>query len=645
MGKARNKNPRNVANLSGKPLAETIKASPAIITTAQEKWVTSQDLTEPGLPYVPEVMHALTLFLLGNINVNSSHLFRADILYDSMGLLKTPQQREHTFAQTGNGEAVAGPNVADFVEPLPARDIQGFTLTRTVVRRLIPRNPKLDRPMEQTCHFYEGIQAVQACSCGDATSSDEQSTETSSRRDLIVYSPHIKSKEETPYYHPLLQALAYLYDYECGSSATEEKAGSGTLSLHFVLWPEEPIQNRLERTLHILLNNHIRLAGNTHLSEGQDEEDYNPNKDNIIPRHLVQDTYLRLKFKYAPDLCERWIESTDPGKHVFEDLAITAFLIELWRNMYGVVPADERSEDAQEKVRKFPGFVDMACGNGLLVYVLLMEGYDGWGFDARRRKTWSIFPETVQERLKEQIYIPRPFVDAMTAAGLESELHDLGVGFHSGMFSKDTFIISNHADELTPWTPLMAAQAHPDSPSPFIAIPCCSHSLSGARYRYPPPKAQSSSSADDPQDGDEVEQDPQPASGDLKALRRAKQDALSETGFNKSMYGALTAKTMSITQEIGCEVEKTILRIPSTRNMGVIGGRRATTEKWRERAEATDDRDHTLKVDSEYIADQVMEVVHRECYREGGVLAAAKIWVDRAKGLHQKSGKAKERGH
>ncbi|KAL4898800.1 hypothetical protein BDV59DRAFT_167553 [Aspergillus ambiguus] len=644
MGNARNKNPRNVALLSGKPLADTIEASTAIITE-QEEWVTSKDLTEPGLPHVPEVMHALNLFLLGNINVNSSHLYRADILHDSLGLLKTPQQKEQTFVQTGNSDLVEALNTTGLVEPLPARDISGFTLTRTVVRRLIPRNPKLDRPIEQTCHFYEEVKIAPVSGENGDAFTDGKPTEISLRRDLLVYSPHIKSKEDIPYYHPMLQALAYLYEYKHEHQiSSDEKTSAGTLSLHFVLYPGEPVPTRLERTLHILLNNQIRLARTTYLSEDKQEEDYNPNKDNIVPRHLVQNTYLRLKLKYASDLCKRWVENTDPSKHVFEDLSITAFLIELWRNMYGVVPADEQKDNTGDSNRNFPGFVDVACGNGVLVYVLLMEGYQGWGFDARRRKTWSIFPDTVQARLKEEIYIPKPFVDALTASGLEGELHNLGVGFHSGMFPKDTFIISNHADELTPWTPLMAAQAHPESPSPFIAIPCCSHSLSGARYRYPPPKAQRSTDANDTAGTAEVEQNPQPASGDLKALRKDKKDEQSETVFYKSMYGALTAKTMSISEEIGCEVEKTILRIPSTRNMGVIGGRRAATDIWRKKLEGSDVLD-IAEVDGEAVVNGIMEVVHRECLREGGVSVAARIWTERAKCLHLKSGKGKGNGH
>ncbi|KJK68348.1 putative AdoMet-dependent methyltransferase [Aspergillus parasiticus SU-1] len=631
----RNKTVRDVTKLSGKPLPETLEPSSILQSTPTEQWVTSKDLLEDRLPFIPEVMKDLTVFLLGNININSTHLFRADILYDSQGVLSTPQQKELSFAQTGNTSVETTADAEDRVEPIVATEVAGFNLTRTVVRRLIPRNPKLDRPLEQTCHFYEA---------DIAPGSEGATQESRLRRFLAVYTPHVASKEEIPFYHPLLRSLAYLYDFtDDATEATEAGSGSGTLSLHFLPYPEEALPTRLERTLHALLNTQIRLARNTRLSETTEGGNYNPSKDNVIPQHLVQNTYSRLKFKYGKDLCRDWVEDTEPTKHVFEDLAITAFLIELWRSMYGAVPGEERNEDEPEKYDpNFPGFVDVACGNGVLVYVLLMEGYWGWGFDARRRKTWKILPEFVQARLKEEIYIPKPFTDAMVGRG---GVPDLGVETHSGLFEKDTFIISNHADELTVWTPLMATLACPESPLPFIAIPCCSHALSGAKYRYPPPKASKpdSDKNDSSQHGD-VDSE-QPATGDLKALRKAKQEAQTDVGFYKSMYGSLTMKAISIAEEIGYDVEKTLLRIPSTRNMGVIGGRKRVTKEWHARNQQQPASDCNGDAATESALDKAMAAVQRECSRDGGVEGAAKIWVERAKGIHKGQGPGNQRGH
>ncbi|RLL99481.1 tRNA(Ser) Um(44) 2'-O-methyltransferase [Aspergillus turcosus] len=643
------KNPRDVTKLSGRPLAETIEPSP-VLKTLQEGWVTSTDLIEGDLSFTPEVIQNMTVFLLANPNLNSSHLFRADILHDSLGVLD-PHEKEKSCPDDKSGGTDENTQ-EEHVEPLAAKSVPGFELKRTIVRRLIPRNKNLDRPLEQTCHFYEADELPPTSTSTDIPQSEECASKTESPRQrfLVIYVPHVSSKEEMPWYHPLLRSLAFLYDFTPSASPepSEEKKGTGIMSVHFLPYEGEPIQNRLERTLLALLSTQIRLARQTRLDEKPEGGNYNPHKDNVIPRHLVQDTYARLKLKYAADLCNNWVEETEPNKHVFEDLSITAFLIELWRSMYGVVPADERRPDEQEKYdSKFPGFVDVACGNGLLVYVLLSEGYQGWGFDARRRKTWSIFPSSIQERLKEEIYIPKPFADVCT----DSEM-DIGVKTHTGMFAENTFIISNHADELTVWTPLMAALSNPASPLPFISIPCCSHSLSGARYRYPPPKANKKGSVDRPED-QEVEQNPQPAAGDLKALRAAKQQERTDAGMVNSMYGSLTAKTMSVAEEIGYEVEKTLLRIPSTRNMGVIGGRRRIQE-WTERAHSAQ-ASQAVKcgahdtvgaaTTAEKVLERVMAVVQRECAREGGVDVAAKIWIERAKGLHKGQGKGNQPGH
>lgn len=41
-----------------------------------------------------------------------------------------------------------------------------------------------------------------------------------------------------------------------------------------------------------------------------------------------------------------------------------------------------------------PCFIDMGCGNGLLVHVLTSEGYSGVGLDVRSRKMWAQYPQS-----------------------------------------------------------------------------------------------------------------------------------------------------------------------------------------------------------------------------------------------------------
>lgn len=618
-------------------------------------------------------MDQLSNFLLANPNFNASHLFRADILFDSSGELKTPQEKERLLAlksgtlgdeNENNHEYQSSNTTKETVQQqqvemkIPAVEIEGLELSKTVVLTLIPRNLNLDKPMDQTCHFYRGT--VSSSTPGKTV-----------ERLLYIRFPHIDSVEDMPFYHPRIRGVAFMYDFERDeekdlSEEHTRDSGQGTLSLHILPFPAsdgfDPFPTRLERTLQALLSTQIRLARNTKpkpstgsfqpgsAGPGKEQVDdtYNPFQDNLIPRHLIQNTYTRLKLTYAQHLCQEWVESTEPSKHVFEDLAITAFLIELWRNMYGVAPKPEQQDKKEDEKGKFPGFVDVACGNGVLVYILLMEGYKGWGFDARRRKSWSIFPDWVQQNLQESLYIPKPFAVACSKEEADddgglSELTSNGIAHHTGEFPRDTFIISNHADELTVWTPLMAASACPEAPLPFVSIPCCSHSLSGARYRYPPPKKQKNKPVKDDEE-DEKEEEEQPATGDLKALRKAKiaastaqRDAdLDSSAVLNSMYGSLTAKTMSIAAEIGYDVEKTLLRIPSTRNMGVVGGRKSTAQKRMNRrnvAEANQD-----------VEELIAEIVRRECAKEGGIGVAANIWIQRAIGL-QKGKKNASGGH
>ncbi|KAL4793970.1 hypothetical protein BDV19DRAFT_399801 [Aspergillus venezuelensis] len=658
----RSKKPlRDINRLTGKPLSETLIPSPIFNTPGPpssnpnsasasdgaepsfdrlgEEWLTSPDLTEPNLPYALEDIKDTSLFLLENPGFSSSVVFRADILFD---IRHEIDEIENPFSTKAENE----------ISPLPARYILGFKLARTFVRRLIPRNAQLDKPLEQTCHVY----------LGQGDSSDPTSVLA---RFLVVYSPHVKKEEDLPYYHPQLKALGLMYEYEQhqdggihprGLAIAQDEAtaegkgkckckGKGTMSIHILPCPSAttstttPIPPRLERTLTNLLEVQIRITRGrlgTSTSKPTTSSPYAPIKDNIIPRARVQDTYSRLKAKYAADLSERWVEATEPSKHVFEDLGVASFLIELWRDMYSVPPRDEISESEKVKGGRFPGFVDIACGNGVLVYILLSEGYEGWGFDARKRKTWSIFPAHIQSHLKEEIYIPTPFVDALSISSMTStstsktgtapgqELHD--------KLKADTFIISNHADELTLWTPLLAASLKPQRPSSFLAIPCCSHSLCGARYRYP---ARSSTINSTPslstQTGNENEDENQDAKGDLRLLRSQKPSSQNpnSSSFNTSTYGAFTDKLVSVCSELGMDVKKTLLRIPSTRNIGVLGNCAQPLKI----LEGGNEEEH-----AEDILAKVSEIVERECAQDGGVYVAARNWVERARSLQTKGG-------
>ncbi|KAH6651774.1 hypothetical protein BKA67DRAFT_571870 [Truncatella angustata] len=408
--------------------------------------------------------------LIRNPNINSSWLFRADILYESTA-----------EATTGTPESArAQPRLIHFKD---------FIVDKSLVRRLIPRNTQRDQPLDQTCIIYHGGQ-------GEAG------------KTLVVYNPHVSSESEIPFYHPRVQALAFLHEWNA-------EMGQGTISLHYHFYEHEDRDPKLARTalnLLTVLHKHGQGAVAGYVKR--------VHHDTVVPQIALQTTYARLKQRYARKLIDSWAESTDPTKHVFEDFCIAAFLIELWAEMYRDKP--------------FPGFVDIGCGNGLLVHILRQEGYSGWGFDARKRKSWENYNSEADgtsdldghPSLRQHVLLPSLI---HTEPQQDSVPNDL---VHDGRFPAGTFIISNHADELTPWTPLLAAA----SKCPFIMIPCCSHNLTGARYRAPAPKQKDKS---------------------------------------HSAYASLVVWVAQIAADCGWQVETEMLRIPSTRNTGLIGRTRS----------------------------------------------------------------------
>ncbi|KAL8716165.1 MAG: hypothetical protein Q9220_000070 [cf. Caloplaca sp. 1 TL-2023] len=591
--------------------------------TKQESWESFKALLdgrwlpvlEQRCDFPPQIFEDVTLNLIRNPNFNSSLLFRADILYDSDGVLETATEdnRSDVAALKGPGEYKVS------YDGFP-----GFVHKRTVVRRMIPRKPQLDINITQTCQIFQ---------------SEHHSN---SQQTVVLCLPHVAASSEIPWYHPAVQCLAYLHTWQSSGSENESQtlpdapsSSSGNISLHYRPFPEDtsPLSDRLLRTAHHLLST-LYKHGQATLN-GYTKRVLH---DQVVSQQRVQDTYTRLKATHAKRLCDHWAEQTDSSKHVFEDLSIAAFLIELWKDMYQSDDSNRQSKGQRGSRNYFPGFVDIGCGNGVLVDILLREGYKGWGFDARNRKSWATFDKSTQRHLKELILVPQPLLEMnstldrkkddpfrMLSKILPKTLHPVKtsssrIDWHNGVFPRGTFIISNHADELTPWTPLLAHL----SSSPFLAIPCCSHNLSGLRFRAPSkfngysadtlaPKyfaanmTKSKSvaitiAANDTNDGN----DQQPKNGSLKDLspaNRAKQP---------SAYAALCDWVAHLSTVVGYEIEKEMLRLPSTRNTGLIG-RRLVDPALRSAGDS-----------------ERMEKVKAIAGREG---ADGVAWVERANGL------------
>lgn len=167
------------------------------------------------------------------------------------------------------------------------------------------------------------------------------------------------------------------------------------------------------------------------------------------------------------------------------------------------------------------------CGNGLLTHILISEGYTGLGFDLRARTSWAHYPPATQESLKVHA------VDPSTT--------------HSDVFPLDSFLIGNHADELTPWIPILATM---HSASGFLNIPCCAWSFDERFARM------TASTRDTYSDLENIP---------IDSLN------LGADGSTSSSYVAYRMWLAGLTRYCGWEIECDTLRIPSTRNWAIVG--------------------------------------------------------------------------
>ncbi|XP_048092914.1 probable tRNA (uracil-O(2)-)-methyltransferase isoform X1 [Alosa alosa] len=162
--------------------------------------------------------------------------------------------------------------------------------------------------------------------------------------------------------------------------------------------------------------------------------------------------YQQLKDKYK-EMVKVWPEVTDPEKFVYEDVAIATYLLVMW---------DE--ERAEKGLTGKQSFVDLGCGNGLLVHILTNEGHPGKGIDVRKRKIWDMY-------------------------GSETHLEEAAISPGEGcLFPHADWLIGNHSDELTPWIPLIAARS--SFSCRYFVLPCCFFDFFGKYQRRQCKKSQ-----------------------------------------------------------------------------------------------------------------------------------------------------------
>ncbi|XP_069374675.1 probable tRNA (uracil-O(2)-)-methyltransferase isoform X2 [Paralichthys olivaceus] len=172
----------------------------------------------------------------------------------------------------------------------------------------------------------------------------------------------------------------------------------------------------------------------------------------LLPVEKYSLVYQQLKDKYKA-MVKVWPEVTDPEKFVYEDVAIATYLLVLW--------AEEREE---KDLTARQSFVDLGCGNGLLVHILTCEGHPGKGVDVRRRKIWDMYG--AQTLLEEKAITPS----------------------ESCLFPGSDWLIGNHSDELTPWIPIIAARS--SHSCRYFVLPCCFFDFFGKYQRRQCKKSQ-----------------------------------------------------------------------------------------------------------------------------------------------------------
>lgn len=131
---------------------------------------------------------------------------------------------------------------------------------------------------------------------------------------------------------------------------------------------------------------------------------------------------------------------------MYEDVAIATYLILLWR--------EERRRLNTDRLQSF---VDLGCGNGLLVYILSGEGHQGYGIDVRKRGIWDLYPKTTV--LKTMAIVPSD----------------------RSLFPDVDWIIGNHSDELSPWIPVISARSSYNSR--YFLLPCCAFEFNGKKFQ------------------------------------------------------------------------------------------------------------------------------------------------------------------
>lgn len=184
-----------------------------------------------------------------------------------------------------------------------APQIRGHLVLRSIHRKLLPRRPGRDPPIEQCCTFFCPSECV---GDGDLPSAD-----------CVVLAPIIRQGETMPYYHPAVTHLIFRYHLRRSSESSEaDDSAYPQIRIEVVPLPNasdpRDVNSRLYRTCLALLET-IHRYGWGAMTNYKKRVIH----DSVIPRDRYQDFYLVMRERYK-HLVNEWQEATDPLKHVFE---------------------------------------------------------------------------------------------------------------------------------------------------------------------------------------------------------------------------------------------------------------------------------------------------------------------------------------
>ncbi|KAF9184538.1 hypothetical protein BGZ51_003300 [Haplosporangium sp. Z 767] len=232
--------------------------------------------------------------------------------------------------------------------------------------------------------------------------------------------------------------------------------------------------------------------------------------DVLVPKELYLKTYARLKEKHAQKWVQSWTEKTDSQKFVFEDIAIASWLVALWE--LERAKGSEASDDQQKKKHD------------------QQEEKHG---QQEKKQTFmdlgcgnGLLTHILNEEGHKGTGLDIASRKIWDLYGDETPLQAKTIIPNETVFEGVDWVIGNHADELAPWIPIIASRSAPMTR--FVVIPCCFFDLNGSRYQFP-------------------------------------------KGAPDGKYKAYQEYICSIIDTCGYVLQKEILRIPSTKNVALVG--------------------------------------------------------------------------